>query len=143
MGYETNQTWTDPYDRKQELDDDRRRYPRSDARYRLHIAAHRGPGEKPLVAQGEVLNVSVSGIYVQTRQPLDVGQLVDLAIPTKGCPEDFTLPKAFLGKARVARVDSIQGDVRKAALAVDQDLLDDMSYAVFVEYQRRKSGSQR
>lgn len=142
MGYKSNDNWVDPYDlhvnsRKSTVD--RRRYPRSNARYRLHIAIHRGLGEKPLVAQGEVMNVSVSGIYLKTRQALEVGQLVDLAIPTKGCPEDFTLPKAFLGKARVARIGPMAEDVCAAALTVEQDLLDDMSYAIFVEYQHRKS----
>lgn len=147
MGHDNSQNWVDPYDSGRRLVqkslEDRRRYPRSEANYRLHIATHRGAGEKPLVAQGEVINVSVNGVFLKTRQSLEVGQIVDLAIPTKGCPEDFALPKAFLGKARVARVESLDKDIRAAALAVDQDLLDDMSYAVFVEYQRRKTTPKR
>jgi hypothetical protein len=145
MRYDTNKTWEDPYreslESRTKTNDDRRDSPRVDARYRLHIAVHRGTGEKPLVAQGEVLNVSMSGMYLRSKQVLEVGQLVDLAIPTKDCPQDFALPKAFLGKARVARIDSRDGDVSVAALAVDRELLDDMSYAVFIEFQRRKAMS--
>lgn len=81
--------------------------------------------------------MSLSGIRLRTKHDLEVGQLVDLAIPTKGCPEDFALPKAFLGKARVARIEPDEDDINLAALSVDRELMDDMSYAVFVEYQRR------
>lgn len=144
--YDTDKQGPGPFEgRKPDEQDghERRSHPRSSARYRLHIAAHRGAGEKPLVARGEVVNASVSGMYLRTRQSLEVGQLIDLAIPTKGCPDDFALPKAFLGKARVTRVERIDEEVSGAGLSVDRDLLDDMSYAVFVEYQCRRTGDRQ
>ena len=144
MPYNLDIPWVDPSEPSDAgRATERRQYPRRAVDYRLHIAAHRGPGEKPLVAKGEVLDVSVGGMCIKTRHHLEVGQVVDLAIPTRGCPDEFVLPKAFLGKARVSRVEALNETVLRAALAVEQDLLDDMAYAVFVEYPHRRSSASR
>lgn len=130
--YDLDAQWEDPLDRGTS-ESERRSYRRIPGDFKLHIATEQGPGEKPLVADGLVTDISLGGVQVKTRHLLVAGHTADLAIPTGSEGKRAGLPKAFLTKARIARVEPYRKDIKRASFSFPPELSNDIEFVLFVE----------
>lgn len=134
--YDVNAVWDDPFDRPPE----RRGESRFDIRLKIKIAIEVAGSNKPLVGIVRVRNISTRGVYCLTKHRLTVGQHVKLQFFTKGCPTDSGVSGQIYGTGRVVRVEPVDRRRSNVAIEFDEDLSENIEFAIFAEYLKSVSG---
>ncbi len=134
--YDIDAVWDDPFDHPPE----RRAEARFDVRLKIKIAVKVADNEKPLVGIARVRNVSTQGVYCLTKHRLSVGQEVKLQFFTQGSPADSGVARQLLGTGRVVRIDPVDRRRSNVAIQFDNDLSENIEFAIFADYLKSISG---
>lgn len=127
--YETDVSWEDPFEPRQE----RRIARRFTVPMRIKIAVHPPKRKSRLICHGNVVNLSRAGVLVRTKHQVKPGMRVAVAISTKPCDNTVCLPRVFVGSAEVMRVAQDYGDISVVALRFGTELAQNMEFAVFTD----------
>lgn len=79
-------------------------------------------------------DVSRGGIACTTQHRLRVGDRVEVAIETRGCPDALGLPETLRGFARVLRVDRKTNHTGVVALRFEDELPNTMEFGFFMAW---------
>jgi hypothetical protein len=122
--------WSEPPEPRKE----RREAERYTVTLKLSVSTDDAPNGSVLVAPATVRNISRVGVLVETKQRLQSGQQVTLAIPTGQCPDGMRMPEAFVGPATAMRVIEAEHRCQWAGLRFGDAFLQNMEFGMFIEF---------
>ena len=128
--YDVDAPWFDPFETRLE----NRGAERFELPIKINVVVDEPARKGQFVGPGLVNDISLSGISLETKHHLTVGQTVTLAIPTNSCPDDLCLANAFVGPATVCRVEPREGTRIRAGLTFGEPLLQNIEFVIFVDY---------
>ena len=113
---------------------ERREAERYTITFKLSMTVDAAEGDLPSISSAEVLNISHVGALVETNQPLLPSQLITLTIPTDQCPEEMSMPRAFVGRAVVMRCERFGGGRYLTGLRFGESLTQSMEFIMFTDF---------
>ncbi len=128
--YDLNAAWDDPTERQA----NRRRSARASSHVPIKLAVRPEETAPRLVGTGIADNLSTHGMYCRSKHTLAPGQPIEIYISLREYPKEMGLPRALTGSGHIVWVKPEGEKVVGAAVRFDEDFVDDIHLAIFVDY---------